>query len=708
MVPGRIAHIVTTMKSTRISSLSLSIALAIACLGCGLRGQPNGVLTDQDLEHYKYIATQIEYPDVVTPSSNELAIEMSPQSVGRDAPIEYSEIKLEECFQLALQNSSVLKDLGGLVLRAPATTTTVQGPAIVETDPRLGVEAALSQFDAIFSSHAYGQKNDRALNNTFFGGGTRQLQQDVFVLQSQITKKTATGSQFTLRHNTDYDGNNAPGNLFPSAWNTNYEAEMRQPLLRGAGLDFNRIAGPNAVPGFMNGVLLARVNTDIGLADFEVGVRDFVCNVENAYWDLYFAYRDLDAKMAARDAALESWRRIQALYAADRRGGEAEKEAEAREQYFRFQEDVQNAWTGRVLDGTRTGNGSTGGTLRGIGGVRVCERRLRLLVGLPISDGRLLRPADEPRTAKIAFDWNEVVCESLARRVELRRQRWVIKRREMELVASRNFLLPTLDAVGLYRWRGFGHDLLNPTRQPDPFDNAYQNLTSGNSQEWQLGLELSVPLGARLGHAALRNAQLLCARERAVLVEQERQVVHDLSNAMGDIDRAYDTMQTNFNRRIAARQELTAVQTAYDVDKAQLDQVLDAQRRLADAEIRYFGSMAEYALAIKNLHLEKGSLLDYNEIYLAEGPWPGKAYDDAELRHSLRAAPGVLNYILKEPARVSDGPAPQQTMSAEPIGHFAPWEQYHDEPRVPQDREPPPLPEPMPMPPETLGPAVRY
>ncbi len=53
----------------------------------------------------------------------------------------------------------------------------------------------------------------------------------------------------------------------------------------------------------MNGVLLARVNTDISIAEFEAGVRDLVSNVENAYWDLYFAYRDLDAKITARDSA---------------------------------------------------------------------------------------------------------------------------------------------------------------------------------------------------------------------------------------------------------------------------------------------------------------------------------------------------------------------------------------------------------------------
>jgi len=79
--------------------------------------------------------------------------------------------------------------------------------------------------------------------------------------------------------------------------------------------------------GVYNGVLIARVRTDVSLADFEIGIRNLLSNVENAYWDLSYAYRDLDTKVRARDTALESWRRVHALYRTGRRGGEAEKEA---------------------------------------------------------------------------------------------------------------------------------------------------------------------------------------------------------------------------------------------------------------------------------------------------------------------------------------------------------------------------------------------
>ena len=198
--------------------------------------------------------------------------------------------------------------------------------------------------------------------------------------------------------------------------------------------------GRSRTPGVYNGVLVARINTDVALTDFEIAVRDLMSNLENAYWDLYYGYRDLDAKVKARDEALKTWRSIYALYETGRTGGEADNEAQAREQYFRFQEDVQTALSGEILDGTRIGNGSGGGTFRPTGGVLVAERRLRLLMGLSPTDGRLIRPTDEPIMAKVDFDWEQVNGEAATRRAELRRQKWNIRRRELE--ADRQQELP--------------------------------------------------------------------------------------------------------------------------------------------------------------------------------------------------------------------------------------------------------------------------
>ena len=239
-------------------------------------------------------------------------------------------------------------------------------------------------------------------------------------------------------------------------------------------------------------------------------------------------------------------------------------------------------------------------------------------MGLPPSDSKLIRPKDEPIAAKIEFDWCQITAEATTRRAELRRQKWIVRRRELELIASKNHLLPRLDAVGRYRWRGFGDDLFPIDPKPAPpngrFDAAYDNLTSGDFQEWQLGFELNVPMGFRQGHVAERNAELLLSRERAILRDQQREVVHEVADAVGEMDRAYTVLQTSYNRLAANRDQLGAVQAAYEADKAPLDLYLDAQRRVSDAETDYYLNRARYTLASKNVHFVKGTLLDYDGV----------------------------------------------------------------------------------------------
>src|SRR5690606_31214327 len=100
-----------------------------------------------------------------------------------------------------------------------------------------------------------------------------------------------------------------------------------------------------------------------------------------------------------------------------------------------------------------------------------------------INDTELLRPGEEPPDAPIRFDWPTVAANSVALRPELRKQRWRVKQRELELLANKNFLLPRLDAVAMYRTRGFGEVLLSESDVP--FRSSVGNLLDGDYQEWQ-------------------------------------------------------------------------------------------------------------------------------------------------------------------------------------------------------------------------------
>ena len=543
--------------------------------------------------------------------------------------IVYRDMTLDEVLQVAMQNSDVLRELGGTVLRTPTSVHSRFTGSLAFTDPRFSPEAALSAFDAQLKASAFFSNNDQLYNNPFFAGGTNAFKQDLHEYEVELSKLTATGSKLALRSVSLHNANNAPGNIFRSAWDTYLEGEIRKPLLQGGGLQFNRIAGPGSTPGVYNGVLLARVGADMSQTEFEAAVRNYVNDVTNAYWDLYFAYRDLDARSQAMRRSLEAWNRIKTRADNDLESGAAE--ALAREQYYRFKSDVDEAITGRIRQGTRTYSGSTGGTLEASGGVQTTERRLRLLIGLKISDGELIRPADEPLQADVVFQWDVIQNEAMQRRPELRKQQMAVRRREMELMAARNFLNPRLDAVGRYRFRGFGDDLLrtdNNTRIPS---SAFRNLSGGDQQEWFVGFEYEVPIGYRKAHLAVSNAEIRLSRERIIQREQQRTVIHDLTNAVSDAARAYESCENSLNRFLAAKELLTAyeVQDNQDID-IDVDHLLDAQRRVVEAEIRYFRSRTEYAIALKNVHLEKGTLLEYHDLHIFDRPRVTAARDKAD------------------------------------------------------------------------------
>ena len=184
--------------------------------------------------------------------------------------------------------------------------------------------------------------------------------------------------------------------------------------------------------------MIAQANSRISAAEFHLSLRNFVSNVENAYWDLVFAYRDLEAKKSARDRTLNTWRMLENL----KNEGivEQDKVEQALEQYYRFKEEVENAFYGRLAEGTRAFNGSAGGTFQGAAGIHVAERRLRLVMGLPVNTMTLLRPVTEPPAGELVFDPDESIARAVSSRGELQIQQMKIERRNLELLANRNYL----------------------------------------------------------------------------------------------------------------------------------------------------------------------------------------------------------------------------------------------------------------------------
>lgn len=512
------------------------------------------------------------------------------------------ELTVAQAIELALQNTEILRSLNAQVLTNATLVAGVMDPAIQATDPIFGTQAALAQFDSQLSGSLLHANNDDVFNNSILGGGATEVVQDLTTADMALRRIGTEGTQYAIRSNVRYDSNNNPASIFPSSYFGFWEAQVRKPLLQGNGAGFNQIAGPNAQPGFRNtsGLLISKINNDISVAQFERELNRFLNELIEAYWALHFAYRNFEAATKACDNAQQTWDSVRARFENDLTGGEADKEAQAREQYYFFEQQRVTAINGDVRSGSP--------------GVLQAEANLRRLLGLPQNDGYLLQPVDAPLSVKTVYQWNSLVNQALDARVEVREQLWRTKRRELELVAARNFLLPRLDAVATYRNNGFGDDLIGTGPR---FRSVLQDMSSGDHDEWEMGVQFNVPVGYRQAHAAVRNAELSLQRERAVLQEQERQIMHDLGSAVRQTEQYAVAVELNSLRLKAAQDTVRSRQAAYDADAVTLDLLLDAERRLSEAEAAYERARVDLHLANEAVLRESGSFLASHAIGLS-------------------------------------------------------------------------------------------
>ena len=644
------------------SAFAVLVAMIVASIGCKSNKIPNvsGVVTSRAPSHAKEPGLEPSYLKIEEPASCDsdyFLDSISPDAVLDYHNINYVPISLQSCIIQGLQRSEVFRDLGGAIISTPGNVETAMDPSLTYIDPQFGEEAALSAFDANFVSSAFFENNDRPFNNLFSGNTDGLFQQDLIDFRTEINKLSANGTLLNARSNVIYDANNQAGNRYPHSYEATLDFGFRHPLLQGSGSLFNRIAGPSRTPGVYNGVLIARTNTEISLAEFEAGVRDLVSDIENAYWDLYYAYRELEAQVSSRDVAREVYEQVRER---DKGGLEIDS---AYEQLLRFETAIVDSLEGRIVEGTASSSGATGGSFRRPVGVRTAERRLRYLMGMPITDGNLLQPADVPVAAPIRFDWDESIHQAVAMRPETRRQRWLVKQKELELTAARNFLLPRFDIVGNYRFRGLGRDLTGggTTLQDDidggtELSSAFTTLGAGDFQEVQLGLEYQTPIGFRRGNAAVRHAELSVQREKALLNEQIHRIVLDLSNAISEVRRSYSAKLVTQQRFDAANKYFEQAKSALERNRVQIDVKLEAQRRILESQLQFLNAEAEYAIAVKNVHVEKGTYLQFHGINLSESSSSAKAYEAHDIR--IQGSQRPLNYVIRD-SIISDGVSSQ-------------------------------------------------
>ena len=658
-------------RITAYLQIGIMILMATGCAPT----QPFYLNESPDLEHYLNTATQIEYPDVNVESLAETTQAVRPLTIGNH-DYQFWDLSLEECVSIALANSKFFMttngnsefrqniaaqfssgtadQFGSIYDTAIQQSTTQSIPLTIDGAgnrvlPRNvlranqvgGVEDALAEFDAQVSAFISTDTTNRRQNvgsaniiNPVLSEATNTTQ------QLAISKRYATGGVATIRQQTLYSRNNTPiqanARALPSDYTFLLEAQVQHPLMRNRGALINRIP-----------VVLASMNEDISLVDFEVQVRNLVRDVEVAYWDLYVAYRNVATTIIGRNSSIAT-----AQFARlnlENGTGTVQELAQAEEQYYQFRARLEGALAGSNVPGDDRF------------GVYGRERALRELMGLAATDGRLMRPVDEPTVAKVEFDWYESIAQMLYLSPELRRDKYRIKQSELELISAKNQILPEVNVSFLYRWLGVGDNLGPPGRRNQDFpavgSSALGEFTGGDFQELSARLEFTpAAIGARRELTRIRGSQLRLAREKAFLQEAERLLVSQLSDAVAKTATHYRLMETNAQRWQAAEREVESRLAEFKTGRSAVNVVLQSQQRKAEAQIAYYRALGEYNKSINYVDYLRGTLLPNSGITLAEGPWNSKAYCDALERARERSAGKEYQYGVTRPGVVRTGP----------------------------------------------------
>lgn len=632
------------MRTLRSTSVVYALLFVISIGGCLKMDRTLHYLGDSELEYYKQVAQEIDEPCVDESPASNAAETDQPRTLQNRRRDEVRDMSLMEAIHTALANNRIIRSgnsflsSGNSLYTNANNTSSIYDPSIQESGVLFGgrgLEAALSDFDTTFSTTMLWGRSENVQNNAFFSGGLAPgstLNTDSGTFRSALQKRFADGGQFIVGHDWDYAGRNTPGQLFPSVYTGNLRAEYRRPLWAASGTEYTRIAGPSnpnfgSITGVSQGVVIARINNDITITNFQMSVRNLVKDVEDLYWELYLAYRLYDTAVVARQSAQESWRVAKVI----KDGGgipnwDAATEPQARSLYFESRAQAETS----------------------LNNIYAIELRLRRLLGLKVNDGTVIRPSDEPISAELAPNWQVCLTEALMRRAELRSQKWNIKSLELQLQAAKSLVRPRFDFVSSYQVNAFGDHLFgqndNDGRTAQGLSSAYESITQGNQTGWTLGFEFSMPLGFRSAQAQVRNYELRLAKAREVLATQELEISHELADAFQNLTRHFANVKSNYERRRAERERVSIYKTREGA-LATADIVLRAIRDRAQADSAYYSSLVEYTKAVTNLEYRKGTLLDYNHIYLAENEWTPKAYEMALRRARARSA-AIDNKLL--------------------------------------------------------------
>jgi outer membrane protein len=426
----------------------------------------------------------------------------------------------------------------------------------------------------------------RPPTNQLNGGNI--VQDDTTTYNAGITQAMRWGGgEVSLQFNNNKQVTSNIFANFNPTFNSNFNATLVQPLLRGFLIDNVR-----------QQLRVTALNRDISEIQLRGTIATTLARVRNTYWELVYAIDALDVARGSLELAerlvADNRARVEVGTMAPLDVVQAEAEVATRRQVVATAEAT---W-------------------------RTSELELKRLIVNGTDDPlwrAAITPTDRPTFATEALNVEAAVRRALDARTDLAQARKTIDSNDVTLRFLDNQRLPFVDLTANYGVQGLGGTAF--VRQgnglgssiigtiPGGYSNAFNSLFGRDYPTWTMQLNVTYPIGASAADAQYARGRVQRNQSAAQLRALELTVATEVTNAALQVENGLKRYEAAQAAQMLAQTRLEAEQSRFDVGLSTNFFVVQAQRDLATAQSSALRALLDYRQA----------LVDYQRVQEAPG-----------------------------------------------------------------------------------------
>lgn len=450
---------------------------------------------------------------------------------------------------------------------------------------------AYGSYDVRLKLDASGRHHRDPITTLFSGAPPGEVSpgNNDFTSSVSISRLFKSGATATAAAAVSRDTTNSFFTLFVPAYITSLGVQARQPLLKNRYVDAARTQ-----------LRITALDKQKSNAVLRQRVQNVVASVEQAYWSLVSALREVqvrrDAVTLAEQQRADTQTRIDGRTAAALDIAQPLAEvARRRGDFFAAQEKAARA-----------------------------ERMLKLLMTDDPADplwSQTLQPANPMDVDTTALDVQKGLRDAMTNRPELAALAAEVSAANAQAALAKDALRPQVDIVASYTSRGLAGDKnaasitfpgvpsLFPEILSGGLFTSYQTLFEARFQDASIGISVDVPLGRRQAKGEYGVAQAQRRQAALVLTEQRDRIAVDVLDSASAVETARSRIQAARAGLDAATTQLRAEQDRFGAGTSTNFLVLTRQNDLEQAQLTEISAVTEYRRALTEYARATGTLL---------------------------------------------------------------------------------------------------